>query len=471
MVSSGRAMRSIVGGGHNGLVAGGVPGQAGLRTVVLEARADVGGAATTETPWGPDFKVTALSYVMSLMPDAILEGLDLERHGYRSSRWARRTSAARRPRPCCSSEDPAGPLRERGRVLEGGRRGPRAVGRVDGGHRRRAGPAAHEVAAAGRLEAPERPGRPAPAGVEAARASTCATAADVDPAVHDEHRATCSASGSRPTPMQGVHGGQRHHRHLGRARRAGHRVRDAAPLHRRRRRRQRGRLGLPRRRHGRGVGRDPARGRVLRCGRAHRRSGRAHPRRRAGGSRASRSSTARSCRAPMVVAATHPQLTFLRQLDPACCPTTSSPTSRHWRSRSGTVKVNVALSELPDFVADPGTSCSRTTPGPSSWPTRWSTSRRPSRTPAAAGRRRARSPTACIPSTFDRTLCPEGTHIMALFTQWVPDAWAAEPHDDELEAYADRVVDGYTELAPELQASRSSTARSSAPTRWSTPTG
>ena len=39
---------------------------------------------------------------------------------------------------------------------------------------------------------------------------------------------------------------------------------------------------------------------------------------------------------------------------PACCPTTSSTDIRRWRSRSGTVKVNVALSELPSFVADPG---------------------------------------------------------------------------------------------------------------------
>ena len=39
---------------------------------------------------------------------------------------------------------------------------------------------------------------------------------------------------------------------------------------------------------------------------------------------------------------------------------------------------------------------------------------------------------------------------MSLFTQWVPSTWSDEPHPDELEAYADRVVDGYTELAPNL---------------------
>ena len=72
----------VVGGGHNGLVAAALLAKEGAPVAVLEARPVVGGAAITEQPWGPDFKVTALSYVMSLMPDAIVNGLDLARHGY-----------------------------------------------------------------------------------------------------------------------------------------------------------------------------------------------------------------------------------------------------------------------------------------------------------------------------------------------------------------------------------------------------
>ena len=72
----------IVGGGHNGLVTAAYLARAGLKPLVLEARGNLGGAATTETPWGPEFKVTALSYVMSLMPGQILRDLQLPQHGY-----------------------------------------------------------------------------------------------------------------------------------------------------------------------------------------------------------------------------------------------------------------------------------------------------------------------------------------------------------------------------------------------------
>jgi phytoene dehydrogenase-like protein len=53
-----------------------------------------------------------------------------------------------------------------------------------------------------------------------------------------------------------------------------------------------------------------------------------------------------------------------------------------------------------------------------------------------------------IPSTWDKTLAPEGTHIMSMFSQWVPEDWANESHQEELEAYADRLVDCYDEVAP-----------------------
>ena len=47
---------------------------------MLESRATLGGAATTEAPWpdAPHLRVTRLSYVMSLMPPTIVNELSLD---------------------------------------------------------------------------------------------------------------------------------------------------------------------------------------------------------------------------------------------------------------------------------------------------------------------------------------------------------------------------------------------------------
>ena len=56
----------VIGGGHNGLVAAAYLARSGARTLVLEGRDAIGGAATTEAAWpdAPEFRVTRLSYVM-----------------------------------------------------------------------------------------------------------------------------------------------------------------------------------------------------------------------------------------------------------------------------------------------------------------------------------------------------------------------------------------------------------------------
>ncbi|HVQ51057.1 MAG TPA: NAD(P)/FAD-dependent oxidoreductase, partial [Mycobacterium sp.] len=75
----------VIGGGHNGLVSAAYLARSGARTLVLEGRGSLGGAATTESPWedAPHLRVTRLSYVMSLMPPTIVRDLELERHGYK----------------------------------------------------------------------------------------------------------------------------------------------------------------------------------------------------------------------------------------------------------------------------------------------------------------------------------------------------------------------------------------------------
>jgi phytoene dehydrogenase-like protein len=74
----------IIGGGHNGLACAAYLAKAGLDVLVLEKRDVVGGAAATEEPW-PGYRVSSASYVVSLMPPQVVRELDLKRHGYEVS--------------------------------------------------------------------------------------------------------------------------------------------------------------------------------------------------------------------------------------------------------------------------------------------------------------------------------------------------------------------------------------------------
>jgi phytoene dehydrogenase-like protein len=158
-------------------------------------------------------------------------------------------------------------------------------------------------------------------------------------------------------------------------------------------------------------------------------------------------------RAKVVVSTLHPKTAFLEQVGRDYLPADFATDIEHWKSRSGVVKINLALAELPDFIADPGTELQEHHTGSVEMaPTMEYIGRafqdarngKPSVRPFSDG---------VIPTAFDKTLSPEGTHIMSLFTQWVPADWNEEPHTEELEAYADRMIDCYNELAPNFKSS------------------
>lgn len=70
----------VVGAGHNGLVTAAYLARAGLSALVLERRGQVGGACVTEEIW-PGFKVSTAAYVCSLLRPKIIRDLRLGRHG------------------------------------------------------------------------------------------------------------------------------------------------------------------------------------------------------------------------------------------------------------------------------------------------------------------------------------------------------------------------------------------------------
>ncbi|CAN5556714.1 NAD(P)/FAD-dependent oxidoreductase [soil metagenome] len=70
----------VIGGGHNGLVAAAYLARGGLRTLVLERRDVLGGAAVTEAVL-QGFRFSVASYVVSLLRPEIIRDLELPRHG------------------------------------------------------------------------------------------------------------------------------------------------------------------------------------------------------------------------------------------------------------------------------------------------------------------------------------------------------------------------------------------------------
>ena len=71
----------IVGAGHNGLVTAAYLARAGMKVLTLERREIIGGTCVTEELW-PGFKMSTAAYVNSLLRPEIIRDLDLKKHGF-----------------------------------------------------------------------------------------------------------------------------------------------------------------------------------------------------------------------------------------------------------------------------------------------------------------------------------------------------------------------------------------------------
>ena len=156
-------------------------------------------------------------------------------------------------------------------------------------------------------------------------------------------------------------------------------------------------------------------------------------------------------RARAVVSNAHPKITFCELVEQNQLPADFVRAIDRYKTRSGTVKVNLALGELPRFDGlDPDDSMTaarsfiQLCDSMEYLEHAFDDAKygQPSAAPYSDG---------VLPTIVDDSLAPKDKHLMSCFTQYVPAGWSNEPHRDELEAYADRVVDGYTRFARNLK--------------------
>ncbi len=434
----------VVGGGHNGLVCAAYLAKAGQRVVVLERRSLVGGACVTEEPW-PGYRVNTCSYVVSLLPPDIVLQLDLARFGYevlpldplaftpfpdgRSIMWwydPKRTAAeiaklsthdafayldyehnldelVKIVRPLFSMVPPLpqslhpqdiGEVLRMGRHLYRHRRGLARL--VD----------LMTLSVSDFLdcwfEDDQVKGAMSPGGVIGAWGGP-KTPGTAYVLLH--HR--LGEAGNQRGAWGFVRGG------MGRlseaiaasARSSGAEVRTDAAV---------ARVDVV---GGRAVGVTLEDGTVL--------------------------------RAPVVAAAIHPRTVFLDMVDRSELPRDFVVEIERYRTRGSSAKVNLALGELPDFIARPGTDPQshhvefEICPSIEYLETAWDDAKfgRWSREPMAD---------CVIPSVKDPSMAPAGRHVMTCFVQYAPNELAGTDWDQEREAFGDRVIETLATYAPNL---------------------
>jgi phytoene dehydrogenase-like protein len=443
----------VIGGGHNGLVAGAYLAKAGARAVVLEARHKTGGAAATDSPWpeAPEFKVTTYSYVMSLMPDTIIRDLDLNRHGYKVYPMGPYFQAWPDGRSLMLFADDA--KRNHDQVAKFSKKDAEAMPLWDAWLADLA-----KVMGPLLMTVPPKLGSMKPADLIAqaqlgwklrglgprkvgdlTRLMTMSiTDLLGDWFESEEVKASLAVNGIIGTWAGPDGPGTAYVM-------AHHSIGDVGDGHL-------GNWGFAE--GGMGAVADACRRSAEELGATVRTNARVQQVLiRNGEAEGVVLDNGEELRAPVVVTACHPKVTFLKQIDRKELPPEFVRDIENWKCRSGVVKINLALAELPNFKVKPENGgdehltgsvelCLSTDYAETAF--QEARSGIPATRPFVDG---------VIPTLFDKTLAPAGKHIFSMFTQYVPHQWSEAPYREELEAYADRVIDCYTELAPNLKGS------------------
>ncbi|MDB5747637.1 MAG: FAD-dependent oxidoreductase, partial [Massilia sp.] len=146
--------------------------------------------------------------------------------------------------------------------------------------------------------------------------------------------------------------------------------------------------------------------------------------------------------ARVVVSNLNPRLLYTRLVDPGALPDDFLRRMRAWRCGSGTFRMNVALSELPDFTCLPGTEMAEHHGSGIIIAPSLQYMERAYHYARAHGWSREPIVEVVIPSTLDPTLAPAGQHVASLFCQHVaPQLPDGSSWDMHRETVADLMID------------------------------
>jgi phytoene dehydrogenase-like protein len=444
----------VIGGGHNGLISAGFFAKAGARTVVLEQRDRTGGAADTSSPWPdhPDFKVSTYSYVMSLMPPTVIRELQLERHGYDVVPFGPYYQAFPDGRSITVYADDAS--RSYDSIAKFSKKDAETmpeweawlknVADVLGPMLLRVPPKLGSLAPRDLLDTVAAGWRSRKLGVRGVGDVTKLFSMSVTDLLNEWFESDAIKGMLAVNGIIGTWAGPDEpgtayvmlHHSIG----------DVGDGHL-------GSWGYQQ--GGMGAVSAACRRAAESFGTEIRTSARVNKILTQNGRFAGVAlESGEELRAPLGVTTIHPKIAFLELIERGQLPETFVRDIERWKTRSGVVKINVAISELPDFIADPGTNQQDHHTGSVElcFSPQYAEE---AFQDAHMGRKASTRPfvDGVIPTTLDKQLMPEGVHFFSMYTQWVPDDWNKEPHRKELEDYADRIFDGYNELAPNFKAS------------------
>ncbi len=153
--------------------------------------------------------------------------------------------------------------------------------------------------------------------------------------------------------------------------------------------------------------------------------------------------------APVVMSSADPKRTFLGMMEPDGLPPEFLAAVRKIKMHGAAMKVNCALSELPEWLAKPGA------PGPQHHGSTYICPSIEYAEAAFADARRgvpSRDPwmEVVTQSVLDPSVAPPGKHTLSVYVQYTPYHLASGTWDDIKESYADRVLETLADYAPNV---------------------